>query len=146
MTSWRVLVGASIAMAPIAASAQSNGYDAQYARYRPSDSTIAGAHSPAYRQCMSRAGGITSNMRECSAAEFRRVDTRLNANYRSVMGRLSAPQQQQLRASQRRWLANRWTDCENSPALEGGTLDLIIIDACTLDELTRRTLWLGQLR
>ncbi len=141
----RWVVGATLLVIATASGAQTVNYDADYARYRPSEAALGAAQSPALNQCMRRSGGVTVAMRECSSAEYRRMDARLNANYQRVMGRLPQAQQQRLRASQRRWLQTRWNHCDNHPDLEGGTLDLIIRDSCTLDELTRRTLWLGRL-
>jgi uncharacterized protein YecT (DUF1311 family) len=142
----QVLLAAALIGAPAIAVAQANGFDAQYARFRPSGNAIDAAHSPMLRRCMNDSGGITVNMRDCSAAEYDRVDVRLNANYRQAMARLSAARQQQLRASQRRWLQVRWQRCDNDPEIDGGTLGLIVRDGCVLNELTRRTLWLAQVR
>jgi uncharacterized protein YecT (DUF1311 family) len=125
--------------------AQTGGFDADYARFRPNEQAVMAAHSLEMRRCMNASGGVTVAMRDCSAAEYDRVDSRLNANYRRVMARLPQARAGALRASQRRWLQTRWTRCDNDPDLEGGTLDLIIRDSCVLTELTRRTLWLGRM-
>jgi uncharacterized protein YecT (DUF1311 family) len=131
---------------PGIAAAQVANFDANYARYRPSERAVATVTSPAYHRCNRQSGGVTVEMRDCSFAEQDRVDVLLNANYRRAMARLSPARQQQLRASQRRWLTTRYNHCDNHPDMEGGTLDLIIRDGCVLAEVQRRTLWLAQLR
>ncbi len=141
----RMIAATAFVLVAAPASAQAVNYDANYARYRPGENALDAIKSTAFRACMRRSGGTTVDMRDCSAQEYERVDAQLNANYRRVMGRLPQSQQQLLRASQRRWLANRWNVCEDLPEYEGGTLDLIIRDGCTLNELIRRTLWLGRL-
>ena len=143
---WAKLVGAAaLVMIGSGAAAQSVNYDTAYARFHPSETALERALSPAFRQCIGSSGGVTVTMRDCAAAEYARIDLRLNANDRRIMRRLPQAGQQRLRASQRLWLSNRWHHCDNDPQLEGGTMDLIIRDSCTLTELTRRTLWLGQL-
>jgi uncharacterized protein YecT (DUF1311 family) len=146
MARWATIFGAAtLFMLGTGAAAQSVNYDAAYARFHPTETAQDRARSPAFRRCIRASGGVTVNMRDCSAAEYDRVDVRLNDNYRRIMRRLPQSGQQQLRASQRRWLTSRWNHCDNDPQLEGGTMDLIIRDSCTLTELIRRTLWLGQL-
>lgn len=140
------IIGLGLLGGAQAATAQGQSVDAQYAAYHPADDAIVGARSAAFRSCIDRSGGVTVELRSSSHDEYERLDAQLNRNYRQLMSRIGRSHQQALLASQRRWLRNRWQSCENRPEYEGGTMDLIIRDSCILDELTRRTLWLEQLR
>jgi uncharacterized protein YecT (DUF1311 family) len=101
--------------------------------------------SDAYVTCMAESGGVTSSLRECIGTEYQRVDVRLNASYKRTLARLSMPSQAKLRGEQRTWLKTRLQKCERD--LEGdkdGTIWLIEMDNCALQELIRRTLWIGR--
>jgi len=115
-----------------------------YDRFGISDAQSERILSDDYRACMDASGGVTSNMRDCSAAESQRIDTRLNAAYHAAMARLaSAAARNRLRALERRWIATRYRLCEHEARNErGGTLWLIIMDACGLGEDVRRIAWL----
>jgi uncharacterized protein YecT (DUF1311 family) len=112
-----------------------------YARFRPASEVLSRTMSKAYSQCNDRSGGVTVELRDCSAAEHARKDVRLNQVYGATMARLNAAQKLQLRQSQRAWLKTRWKACEVELEDEG-TLALIAYDGCTLDEVARRILWL----
>jgi uncharacterized protein YecT (DUF1311 family) len=138
----RVFAIALLAM-PAAAFAQTASYDAAYARYQPSERAVQAITAPALSQCMRRSGGITVNVRECYFAEQDHADALLNANYGRTMARLNQSRRQGLRASQRRWLTNRYARCDAN--MEQGTLALIERDGCVLAEIQRRALWLTTL-
>jgi uncharacterized protein YecT (DUF1311 family) len=111
-----------------------------------SDTEISARYSREWRQCVDASGGVTVEMRDCSAAEYERQDVRLNAAYRATMARLNRAGQTRLRTLQRAWLRDRRSRCLNPPDAEGGTLDLILIDACFLDTTIERTIWLERYR
>ena len=114
-----------------------------YAAFKPSDRQVEAFQSPAFKRCVDRSGGVTSNMRDCSEAEGKRVDGLLNTEYRLALRRLSRPQQVKLRALERTWIKNRYAHCsEAAKSHEGGTIWLLIMDDCGLTEDIRRTLWL----
>jgi uncharacterized protein YecT (DUF1311 family) len=97
-----------------------------------------------YARCMDRSGGVTVAMRDCAGSEHERLDRRLNAAYRAAMARLpDGAARTRLRNLERRWLAVRWSRCRRDADAEGGgTLALLILDSCTLDEMVRRVVWL----
>jgi uncharacterized protein YecT (DUF1311 family) len=114
-----------------------------YQRFRISDAESDRLVSPDYRRCMDSSGGVTSNMRDCSYAEWQRLDVRLNHAYRAAMVRLaSRTARDRLRTLERRWLATRYRRCDRDARHVGGTLGIVTSDACSLDENIRRILWL----
>jgi uncharacterized protein YecT (DUF1311 family) len=99
--------------------------------------------SNTYVTCMVEAGGVTSSMRECIGAEYQRIDVRLNASYKRTLARLSKTSQAKLRGEERFWLKTRSDRCEaDLEEDKGGTIWLIEMDNCALQELIRRTLWI----
>jgi uncharacterized protein YecT (DUF1311 family) len=112
-----------------------------YAQFRPASEVLSRTLSKAYQQCNERSGGVTFELRACSAAEHARKDIRLNQVYGATMARLNAAQKLMLRQHQRGWLKTRWKACEVELE-DGGTLAMIGYDGCTLDEVARRILWL----
>lgn len=115
-----------------------------YERFRISDAESERITSADYDRCMDGSGGVTANMRDCSEAEGRRLDVRLDGAYRSAMARLpAASARARLRALERRWVTTRYRHCDRDARSErGGTLWLIIMDACAIDEDVRRIVWL----
>jgi uncharacterized protein YecT (DUF1311 family) len=99
--------------------------------------------SDAYVTCMVGSGGVTSSLRECIGTEYQRVDVLLNASYKRKLARLSKPSQAKLRRDQRSWLKTRLDKCERDLEEDkDGTIWLIEMDNCALQELIRRTLWI----
>jgi uncharacterized protein YecT (DUF1311 family) len=43
--------------------------------------------SQEYKACMDRSNGVTSEMLDCTSAEFTRQDARLNENYKTLMAK-----------------------------------------------------------
>jgi uncharacterized protein YecT (DUF1311 family) len=114
-----------------------------YAAFRFSDKTIDAFQSGAFKRCMDRSGGVTSNMRDCSEVEGKRIDALLNQEYRGAMARLMPAKRIVLRNQQRQWLKTRDQEClRKAKPDEGGTIWLLIMDDCGLSEDIRRTLWL----
>ena len=100
--------------------------------------------SAEYHRCMDESGGVTVEMRDCSAAEHDRLDGRLNAVYRTAMAQLpDNPALLRLRNLERQWLATRWDECDReAEEAGGGTLSLLVFDACALSEMVSRVAWL----
>jgi uncharacterized protein YecT (DUF1311 family) len=95
--------------------------------------------SPAYDACMVAAGGVTLAMRNCSAAEYRRLDHELNQRYTALMRTLPRGRARELRAAERQWLAERKRTCDRAGAeAEGGTLQLVLVDNCYVERLRER--------
>ena len=96
-------------------------------------------YSATYDACMVAAAGVTAAMRDCSSTEYDRLDKILNARYQAAMKSLPSAKGNALRASERRWIADRKRKCDAAGADEGGgTLALIIVDQCYLDSLYDR--------
>lgn len=89
-------------------------------------------YSAAYSQCMDASGGVTSTMNECSGAEIKRQDARLNQGYKTAMAGLEPAQQGKLRDAQRAWIKYRDANCGMYYTLTGGTMDILNGAACTL--------------
>ena len=100
-------------------------------------------YTPTYNQCMERAGGVDPEMRSCFQAEQERWDKDLNAAYQRTMSRLPADRQVTLRREERAWIRRKEHTCSHAgDDNQGGTLQLLEIDQCYLDETIRRTLTL----
>lgn len=78
------------------------------------------APGAAYAACLDRASGVTSEMRDCSAAEYERQDQALNATYRDLMARLPAELKTELRDAQRAWIGFRDAECDYRSLAQGG--------------------------
>jgi uncharacterized protein YecT (DUF1311 family) len=97
-------------------------------------------HSAAYETCMATgdaAKGVTAAMADCVIAELRIEDARLNAVYKRVIAGLDEAAEENLRQTQRAWIAERDRRCRAEAA--GGTIDRINIPACVLDVTIERT-------
>lgn len=117
--------------------------DNNYAGFRISESDADRYLSRAWQVCIDGAVS-TVDMRDCSAAEYRRLDRRLNQVYRDRMTRLAAPARIRLRDAQRGWLRVRFDHC--SDGATGGTADLLNSDGCVQREVIRRIAWLERYR
>ena len=93
--------------------------------------------------CIDNAGGITSNLRDCNAAQYDRPNFRLNLEYGRALARLpNQAERTRLRNLQREWLRTRWNSCHREQDKEGGgTLGLLILDGCENEEMVRRIAW-----
>lgn len=111
----------------------------------PQKSPIEQRYSPAYDQCMASddaKNGVTVALVNCMGQENERQDMVLNEAYKLVMARLPADQKIALRDSERAWIKNRHTPCENAVAGQEGTMVNIELAGCALDETIKRTLFL----
>ncbi len=84
------------------------------------------------------AKGVSLAMGGCVNAELRVQDERMNTAYRSAMARLDAVGRAQLRSEQRAWIRQRDSGCAENRT--GGTIDMVDIPSCLLDETIRRRL------
>ena len=114
-----------------------------YSRFVLTEAMSQRMRSDAYVTCMVESGGVTSSIRECIGTEYQRVDVLLNASYKRTLARLRKPSQAKLRREQRSWLKTRFDKCERDfEEDKDGTIWLIQMDNCALQELIRRTLWI----
>lgn len=139
----KTALAAATAAMVLLASASVASASQPYERFRLSNAESEQLLSSGFDRCMDSSEGVTVTMRECFGAEQDRQDVRLNAAYRSALARLpNQAARNGLRASERHWLRTRWSGCNRELANSGGTLALLQYDACTLDEVQRRTAWL----
>ncbi|MFD2644225.1 lysozyme inhibitor LprI family protein [Pseudomonas japonica] len=95
------------------------------------------AQADSYSQCMQGAN-TTVAMRDCSGAELKRQDTRLNQTYKQAMASLEAEQQGKLRDAQRLWVKYRDANCGMYYGLTGGTIDQLNGAGCEVDMTRQR--------
>ncbi len=113
-------------------------------------SVIEKRYTADYNRCMNSgdaANGVTSAMLDCTVAEYKRQDARLNDAYRVAMARLSPARGSALRTAQRRWLAERDPGCRRkAKPSEGGTIWGIVMTGCQTDETIKQTMWIETYR
>ena len=120
-----------------------------YAEFSLSSADAESRLSPDYQSCMERAQG-TGAMRLCSTAEQQRLAPLMEGAFRNAVGRISNPAaRERLRADQTRWQQGRQAHCQRElreSGEEGGSMGLLVLDSCAINELVRRTIWLEQHR
>ncbi|CAB3970926.1 MULTISPECIES: lysozyme inhibitor LprI family protein [Burkholderia] len=83
--------------------------------------------------------GYTADIRNCLRLKYEAADKRLNAAYKAKMANLDEPGRAKLRNDERRWLKARDAACAESRQPDaGGTLGLVEVDSCFVDETERR--------
>lgn len=100
-------------------------------------------HSQELAQCLATgdaARGVSVAMGGCVNAELEAQDARLNATYQDVMGQLSNAERIRLRSEQRAWMQRRDDEC--AAQATGGTIDLVDVPGCRLDQTIRQRLTL----
>ena len=85
-------------------------------------------------------------MIECTAAELKVQDSRLNQAYRVAMADLNDRQKARLKTAQRAWIAFRDADCAAQFDEDWGTLSRISANVCVLQRTVERTLELEAYR
>ena len=104
--------------------------------------------SPALDACISRSGGVTSDMRACLASEYGRLDTNLNKTYKKIMGQLRTKDlRTRLVHSQRVWIWRRDDQCRSkveASGMSGGTAADLIYDDCRNKLVRDRIIWLNK--
>ncbi|AOL06391.1 MULTISPECIES: lysozyme inhibitor LprI family protein [Burkholderia] len=83
--------------------------------------------------------GYTADIRNCLALKYEAADKRLNAVYKTKMANLDEQGKARLRNDERRWLKARDAACAESRQPDaGGTLGLVEVDSCFVNETERR--------
>lgn len=83
--------------------------------------------------------GYTADIRNCLALKYEAADRRLNTVYKTKMANLDEQGKARLRNDERRWLKARDAACAESRQPDaGGTLGLVEVDSCFVDETERR--------
>jgi uncharacterized protein YecT (DUF1311 family) len=99
-------------------------------------------YSKTFNACISAAVS-TMEMRDCLSDEYTAWDKSLNQVYQSLMAARGAPDKTQLRDDERAWLKRTKAKCDHAGDDEaGGSLQLVEIDQCNLDETVLRTVYL----
>ena len=113
-----------------------------------SASTSKVSASPALDACISRSGGVTSDMRACLASEYARLDTNLNKTYKKIMQQLRTKDlRTRLVNSQRVWIWRRDDQCRSkveASGMSGGTAADLIYDDCRNKLVRERIIWLNK--
>jgi uncharacterized protein YecT (DUF1311 family) len=94
---------------------------------------------------MDRSGGVTVEMIDCMAAELKRQDAALNANYKVLTNQLTPSRRKQLLEAQRAWIRFRDTNCQFYADPDGGTLAVVEANSCVLTMTASRAQELSQL-
>lgn len=109
----------------------------------PTQQQVEAEYSPALSACL-RAGdaakGVSVAMGACMREELALQDARLNAAYVAAMRSLDTSRRARLRVMERSWIKQRDAAC-NDVAM-GGTIDLVDVPNCLLDETIRRRIML----
>ena len=119
-----------------------------FASFEMSEAQRDSRFSRTYASCMDSAGS-TADYRDCSSAEFRRVEREMERALAAAEEGMSESGREQLRADQQRWRAGLPAFCQSEleeEGAEGGSMDLLTLDNCSLTQAVRRTLWLESLR
>jgi len=95
-------------------------------------------YSPAYSQCTSNSGGVTSSLSDCSHAELVKQNARLERAYKTAMTVLPAEKKKNLQEAQSLWVKFRAADCGMYYSLTGGTMDLLEGAGCELSMTLER--------
>ena len=94
-----------------------------------------------YNSCLSKADGVTSNIRDCTSKAYPSMDKRLNQLFKTLMGKLPANNKELLKNAQKKWLAFRDAEKELSLELDpekGGTMQMINADSFAYEMLKKR--------
>ena len=100
--------------------------------------------SQIFKACVNASGGVTATMRDCSSAEATRQEYKLKTAYEAALARMTKGiTRNAFVTQQRQWVGARTALCRREMQKGGGgTAGLLIGDACGLNELIRRTLWI----
>lgn len=110
---------------------------------QPADERVRAEITPMLSACLETgdaARGVSVAMGTCFNQELGRQDARLNAAYQAAMARLGTTGKTWLRAEERKWIAERDADCQAQRT--GGTIDMVEVPSCLVDETIRRRLQL----
>lgn len=87
-----------------------------------------------YEKCINDAGGVMPDMIDCSAAEAKRQDVRLNAAYKIAMNK--APSKEDLKNKQRAWIKERDKACAVDE--DGGQAAVLNSNECIAQKTSQR--------
>lgn len=100
---------------------------------------ISASHAQSYKQCQEKAGGITTELKDCGAAELNRREAMLNKLYKQVQAAVDPGQQAGLRKAEHAWVAFADAECGFRMAPEVGFMDApLVYYACRLELIARR--------
>ena len=94
--------------------------------------------SKQFTACMDKAGGVTTGMVECTAAETKRQDVRLNKAYKNLMNTLSTTRKKELQNTQRLWMKYRDANCNFYYDPNGGSIVRVTSAGCFMDMTAER--------
>jgi uncharacterized protein YecT (DUF1311 family) len=94
--------------------------------------------SKQFTMCMDKAGGVTTSMVECIAAETKRQDVRLNKAYKNLMNTLNATRKKELQDTQRLWMKYRDANCKFYYDPNGGSIVRVTSAGCLMDMTVAR--------
>ena len=96
------------------------------------------ALSKQFTVCMDKAGGVTTGMVECIAAETKRQDVRLNKAYKNLMSTLDITRKKELQDTQRLWMKYRDANCKFYYDPDGGSIVRVTSAGCFMDMTAQR--------
>lgn len=91
-----------------------------------------------YSACMDKSDGVTSSMLNCTGAEIKIQDARLNKAYNAVMAQLTPVRKKSLQDAQRAWIKFRDANCSFYEDPEGGTMATLMGSDCYLSATAKR--------
>lgn len=103
------------------------------------------SYSATYHRCMEKSGGVTVEMLDCTDAEYKKQDARLNANYKKTMNMLRGNAKQDLLNSQRLWIKQKDKKCNASTDELGGSMASVVASDCFLAETLKRADYLEKM-
>lgn len=87
-----------------------------------------------FQSCLDKADGVDPFIKDCGEAEIVRQDKVLNDVYRKLMAKIDKEYQDDLKASERNWLAFREAECKLEYDQDApGTDAALISQGCTID-------------
>jgi len=89
-----------------------------------------------YSGCIKAADGVTPRMQDCIGNEYEYQDKRLNLAYKALMNRLNKAQRTELRAEERKWLAQRDKNCALPP--DAGQGQRVESNDCFMEQAAKR--------
>lgn len=107
------------------------------------DADVQAQLSPELDTCLNSgdaAKGVSVAMGACVRDELAVQDARLNAAYKSAMDKRGPAEQAKLRMEERAWIKRRDAACEAQRS--GGTIDMVEIPMCLVQETVRRRITL----
>lgn len=94
--------------------------------------------SPAFDNCITKAGAVDPAVLECIDNEHEVQDRRLNSSYKALMAKLDAPRKNQLQEAQRLWLKYVEANCDFYYDTNGGTSARMMSAQCLVDARAQR--------